>query len=1197
MIDDAKQFAYDIYSERDIIIDYMPDVIYQPQDWTPINLNGYTISMLFSDFFEVVPPSTGFNEDEIHMVIFDDDYLSSYMNNLMPPFSNQTNPATRPRVNVYWDKIPSRNVAVAWPTQKTFNYYFGPFNEQKIINAGVSGGIGCALGLIPLELSDVIGDYTNGFVPIETSGRTDCHKSGDFLCDTKPPIGENSFNSVTCDFTPPGFEKFPTPSGNVMSYHQNAYGCIDHITEEQARKIRYVFSNDFEMYGCLNGNSTLEFEDFEITSMYTIIDQNTTWTKPAAVHILKIEEGVTFTTNSRIDFAPGNLDETNEPFHDPHIVRKPADYSNGYTQEIIFDNGDYMAQATVEATGRFNIFGGELNSYYSYHPWMGVTVAGNRYQPQTSAYQGIVHFQDATVRMAHEVIYPNARECLPNSNYCRGPRISSTTGSYVFAFDTDFINCRRVIGFRAYANMRNVGGTPRELNNVSHFTRCNILHNDGYRFPSVPIGITLHMVNGVKITGCKFENSMSDVVAQHLSTRGDAVFAQQANFYIDENCQGLGCFSRTPSTISGYHRGVFAQSAHPSGKPTVVKNTEFNYNSYSAYFENTNYFEFEDNVLNMPPGLQNQFNFHSPNPYGLYVKSSINFTVEGNFFTEAQTIPSYLPLPYPSDPAGMVVNSTYTEADAAYRNTFEGLRLGLLALGQNRTDNFNGFQIRCNIFNEGDYDISVPPPGEGNENSVGTYQGYAQSSWEPKDLAGNLFSHFLNTPGVPNDFNNVGSPFWVFYNYHDDPSEPRLAPRPDHIYRVFPYPLDCDFFPEESCPPGEYNPNMDIVVIAEPLTSGQLHDLKNDYFSDYELLHQLIDQGNTPQLLADIFSYPESEYYDLFLDLMSQSPYLSEEALIEIINTPGFPDVLLRNLLMENPQSITNEGVEAAIIERIPALPQYMIDDIFNATDLFGPKEALESRIAYKRANFMRHANAMYKVLVNEMAEDDETAWLTDSLLSLLDVINSPQSLLMKAQFMQYYGMSGYASAYQSAKNLVSSSDTSLMYQEIEGLAELMELSLDVQDSLTTSQIQILEYWRNTDYPAVQSLAYGMLRQNGVATDSLLYDPVIMPAPIPKSRIQRKIHDTKVNPNRMKLYPNPAKDYTVLHYELSGVDRKINYRMIDLNGKSLMQNSIDAKVKGDEIIALPNVANGTYILIVEEENGTLIESIKINIVK
>lgn len=48
-------------------------------------------------------------------------------------------------------------------------------------------------------------------------------------------------------------------------------------------------------------------------------------------------------------------------------------------------------------------------------------------------------------------------------------------------------------------------------------------------------------------------------------------------------------------------------------------------------------------------------------------------------------------------------------------------------------------------------------------------------------------------------------------------------------------------------------------------------------------------------------------------------------------------------------------------------------------------------------------------------------------------------------------------------------------------------------------------------------------------------------------------------------------------------------------GRTIAQNSFQANVKGDEIIHLPDVANGTYIISLEEMSGERIETIRLNI--
>ncbi len=50
-----------------------------------------------------------------------------------------------------------------------------------------------------------------------------------------------------------------------------------------------------------------------------------------------------------------------------------------------------------------------------------------------------------------------------------------------------------------------------------------------------------------------------------------------------------------------------------------------------------------------------------------------------------------------------------------------------------------------------------------------------------------------------------------------------------------------------------------------------------------------------------------------------------------------------------------------------------------------------------------------------------------------------------------------------------------------------------------------------------------------------------------------------------------------------------------MNTTTYPSNVSKAKLQGDEIISLPEVANGSYIISVEEMNGEHIESIRLNI--
>ena len=991
------------------------------------------------------------------------------------------------------------------------------------------------------------------------------------------------------------------PWYNIMSIHSDRPYCLNQITEEQARKIRYAFSNDEDMHLCLNSNSTLQLNDFIITSMYTEISQNTTWNKPAALLHLKVEEGSTFTTTSRIDFAPGYLKELIldgfpvAGHMEPIIFReRKPNASGGQPEDIMFDDGVYLSGVRIEKGAKFVADGALLSSYYSHFGWRGIILVGDKNLPQSPANQAVLELKNnSVVRMAHEAIYPNDRASWDNDNLnYYGERIPSTTGGYVLASNTTFLNCFRTIGFRKYHNIQSAGN---EADNLSVFEQCSIIHNDGYPFSSRPIGITLNRVNGVKILGCTFENTIQHQSGpyKHL-WRGDAIYSESASYFVDQYCTDPSCMENVPTTITGYHRGVSANRLDNVARSVSVQNTKFERNFYSAFFSHIDNLDFLENELHIPHGFDQVNQFASPFPYGLYLQGSHGFHVEANYFTRFDDVT----IAVDRQPIGAIVNHSLTSSDKIYRNHFDGLDLGIEALGENRTSNnpHSGLQFRCNTFDDGEYDIYVPQMLHGQINNVGVHQGYhntgTSNPTENKDLAGNLFSHTNSTPGFW-DFENNDNSHFIAYYHHEVSSNSRVYPRNDHRLNVISSEATAHAYnPQTSCP----------SELTESETTGNIRTgMRGDLQlmeDDLQLLAQLLDGGNTPELIAQIFTTPESEYYGLYIDLINQSPYLSDQALIEIIQLHGFPDILLRNILIANPQSVHTQQVWDEVVNRHPSLPQYMIDDILNGTDHVGALQLLKGRITHHRMNAEQKANRLIRLYGKEYAEGELTDNPMDSLLSLYDEINMPHMYIQKAQLLNYLGLQGASDALQAAIDHPML-DNEPMKAEFEAYKDVYEVMFAWnEDSLTTAQIATLQGIVQEDYYGASKLAHLMLDEVGAA-DSMLVDPSYFPSSSINKRHQRGPVEKGAKPvlNRVKIYPNPANGYTTLYYQLDGIEANIEYDLLDMAGRVLHHGQFKAQqVEGAELIELPRVSTGTYLLRITKNGDQVIstEKLKIN---
>jgi hypothetical protein len=106
------------------------------------------------------------------------------------------------------------------------------------------------------------------------------------------------------------------------------------------------------------------------------------------------------------------------------------------------------------------------------------------------------------------------------------------------------------------------------------------------------------------------------------------------------------------------------------------------------------------------------------------------------------------------------------------------------------------------------------------------------------------------------------------------------------------------------------------------------------------------DGGNI-ELGEEVATTEPWEAYQQFNELMGTSPYLSDEVLIEIINNPVFSDLMVKLIMIANPQSIRSVEVMVALEHRVPAMPQAYIDDIKASDDgTLSQLEILEANVS-----------------------------------------------------------------------------------------------------------------------------------------------------------------------------------------------------------------------------------------------------------
>lgn len=1182
-INAAINYAVDLYGDHDINLNFLPIIT---QDY--VSGNDYLVNG-FNSYVYDFPQNIASNA--LNIVVLSSDLVlnATGSGNLSLLHEND--------IMMYLNKIPNTLMAVkdAKPTDDPQKFY-----------VALSTSLGLQMGLMWLDFIDELDDlFSLPSLGLSNSYIGECFRGGDFICETKG--GSNSYGGgwyfdQNCEFIASlsGDELRPSVL-NIMNVKTSLFSCPRYLTEEQARKIRYVIANDVDLYNCLSVNSTLNFGDFMVLPLYNQINSNTVWDKPASVLRIHVEDGATFTSTSRIDFAPGHLYIHNSNVSSMLEVYRNHDFSNGFNQKVIFDDGKYIPGVKVDANAAFVANESELNSYYSYFPWSGIKGHGNKSLLQSPLNQPKIELLNSKVINAHNAINNFIGESGSTYGWTWEPD-RSTTGAIITASNTEFINCRRTAQFLSYSNDH--GSHVRD--DLSSFVNCTIKHNDDYPFPSVPLGITMYRTDGIKIHGCTFMNQMTDV-SKFNGNRGDAIVSHTASYKMDQFCPLLNCEEAVPSIIAGYQRGIVSTMKKSPLKSISVKNTTFSNNFYGAYFNaQTNNLEFVENTVYVPEGVNNINPFMSNHPYGLYLHNSNSFTIEENNFAKAPAaaLPFEDPIPiynFTREPVGLVARNTLTSSDQIYNNNFDDLELGILALELNRVGDDTcycysreGLQLRCNDFNDGEYDIYAPEPIDGKINTLAGYQGEIDQDAEMKiinhKLAGNRFSHKNSASGFFDFEYNAAGSYDLIYFSHDPSSESRVEPRFNHIHDVINSTTDADFIKGTSCPS---NLNQGGVTLSDLVT---LQLYLDDIETDRTNLTELIDGGNTPQLIAEIFSTPESEFFNLYIDLINQSPYLSEQALIEVIHLDGFPDILLRNILIENPESYINQAVWDEVLNRTPPLPQFMIDDILNGSDYVGAKELLQARISGKQLEAEQLANALISY-IGEEYKKGEMPFAVDTALAIYDMMDMPHYYLQKALLLHAEGRSGVDDALDAMVEHAAVGQEMLMY-EFEALKEVYEVVFSIEDTLNASQIATLKALENGNESTASVMAHFLLSLEG-HEDSLLVDPTYIPNASPPHKRFAVQPDSKEKDktalNRFRLYPNPANAFTTLHYQTTGVGGKTTYQICDMSGKVVHTSSFEAQVEGAELITLPSLATGMYVLKLYREGGELLGSEKLQI--
>ncbi|RLD52975.1 MAG: hypothetical protein DRJ05_16950, partial [Bacteroidetes bacterium] len=741
------------------------------------------------------------------------------------------------------------------------------------------------------------------------------------------------------------------------------------------------------------------------------------------------------------------------------------------------------------------------------------------------------------------------------------------SGGKIMCTNATFLNNRVAIDCRPYG----------PATSINSFTGVVFEVNDDiFMQTSVKSMVMLNNIKGTMFKYVTFDDNRTGV---DIKNKARGIFAIDSKFSVHGLClddppNSGDCVDMGFSEFNSLSYGIYAIASNTENQ-IVVKNTNFLNNLHGAYISG---------IDNINVTLSNFQTYDQANPfvenYGMYLDNCTGYIVEENNFYNADL---------QIRATGLVISNSGPATNEIYKNYFSDLQYGLIAQYENRGFLGNeGLTIKCNEFDGCGYDVSVTA-----KSFLTEYTGikYFQGSNDDDVTApaGNQFSYtWLNDES---DYYNEthGIRYWYHQNsvgYNVEPIEfsvPQVNPLANNQFSG-------DFDPETACPSnlgggGTTGPDDSRGAMA---TAGQKAD------SAQNLLDILVDGGNTNVLATEVQNAFPPEAYALYIDLMGKSPYLSDTVLKSAINKENvLPPELLTDVLIANPQVAKSDEMLTEIENRSIPLTDEMKEEVMLNWYIAGAKESLESKLSGYKAE---RGNALNR-LIGYFRHDTISPNPSDSIVVLLQQENALWAKYTLAYELMAQGETPLAenvmATIPSGFDLTEAGQQGFQDQmDYFNIVKQLEQDGKAWHEIDQGQTDILYGLANDMDGKANAYARNVL----MFYDTLTYiEPVQYPSfmksgsviPIPAQR--------KAEGNSLSVYPNPAKDYFIVKYELDNNYTEAVIDIMDITGRNVNRFSI-IMMRDYLVVPTMELNNGMYVvkLIL---NGQEVGTQKVNIHK
>ncbi|MCD4731278.1 MAG: T9SS type A sorting domain-containing protein, partial [Bacteroidales bacterium] len=728
--------------------------------------------------------------------------------------------------------------------------------------------------------------------------------------------------------------------------------------------------------------------------------------------------------------------------------------------------------------------------------------------------------------------------------------------------------------------------------NLSYFKNCSFKNNEYFIPNEIPwfditekaypyYFVELYKVNYIRFLGCEFKNETGND-----RPFGNGIYSYNSNFVVDGVCNNTSnpCTDWDPGLFKKLQYAIYVNNSI-STKTFSVQSCNFIHNHRGIYASHISDVKILSNNFQIKP-LQGAFGFI----YGIYLNQNcFDFHIENNYFYSST---------YERSSTGLYIRNASIYPNWVHNNTFGHLQYGSVADGINRNHyTETGLCYKCNNFDDCEYDIRVVgnagEEGEGEKNNDGIAE--IQGAFIPNvpcDTcpAGNLFTDDDNIL-IDNFENNIQN-LEIMYIHHENISIFPLVPTPGEGVTPVTYEF-VDYDPASSCP-SWINTSNPHKGAGEKIAEMEDEKFKAD--SVQTVLNLLVDGGNTENLAQEVNTSMPQDALEVRNELMGESPYLSDSVMKAAIYKENvLPNVMIRDVLVANPQAAKSEEVMGAIDERYNTMPEYMKYEILQGQDIFGAKEMKEMEIGRYQTGY----NNLFQSLLNTYRHDTVNQWPADSIVNLLNRVNTRGSKYLL--IVHYLEQHQYTEAVQTLQQVgmqfeqtEREEEENADFETLIGILTSIHTGNIALDELDTSMVNTLMDLYERDYYMPGGMARNLLIQGGYID---YHEPFNDGGGL-KSSMVKPVDYSKKPENmdvRLNVFPNPGKDYIIVEHEVIIPFELLEIKIYDLHGREIISFHSNKDID-QQVVDFTNYPAGSYLATILI-NRKQVKSKKFNIVK